>query len=1557
MGQLQKVSWRTAGYAALGTVVAAASVIAVVKSDGVRPTALTSNAATRWLVDQVNQRVVLVDGLAGTVVAKIEADPDSGGEVAVQGPGGAFLVAPTSGSVRTISTSKLQLGTAQPVALLAEPGARFGVGTSGLTVVSPNTAEARVVAVDDVTRQITIPESDEALIAADGSMWLLSQTEATHVNIDESAKIVPLRSRTVKATTVGAKAVSYDATNRVVRWLDGGDVSVDSIPNASQGILQEPGDDAACVWLGVDDTLACIGATGIERMLEIEGMSISVKDRLAVAGNSAVVVRENNEVDRIDLETQRLGTEPRPTTPASPKLSITAAGNLIWLDDQSGVFAWVVHRFGINTIPKNDDRAQLFDAQGQVIESGDATGAGPAAGGGQDPGEDEPPRDLNGVDDLPIAIDDSVTARAGGDILIPVLGNDYDPDGDAIAVLRVPDTAGHGETDVFNGTSVAYRPEPGFSGTDSFTYTIVDENGGEATANVTVELFPPDSPNRPPIARQDRVKTKIGRPVTIDVLANDIDPERDMLTVPTFQVVGAAKITDTIGPTGLPALKYEPPPDRPGIYNFTYQAADPQGGTSEKTKVTVEVSAADAGNEPPEAISDATRLAVGVVGKLDVKANDSDPDGDDLTISAPTGPPGIDVTVRSQLLNITLEPGAPERSVVRYTLSDGDPLHDQIGKVLVLRIADTAENSPPIANADAERVVIGNSVRIPVTANDEDPDQDEILVLTATQPNDGAGTTVVEGNSVRFTPNLPDITESTPVTFSYTISDGHGNEAIGHVTVTVLVEALPQAPFARDDFADTVTNESVNIDVLANDSDPSGGRPSLIGSPVCPGGGSASPTPDSRITFNPPADLPGTFRCKYSVANTQGLRAEASIIVTVTVAPPGNRAPVIDLAKTQQTVNIGKSLTLNANQLATDDDGDSLVFSSVSRPAHGGTTFTQKAASFTYNAPVLGSADKTPEADSLEVTISDENDGNVRGTISIKIVDDTPPPKTPPTVREILRPALVGDPVDIDIVAELRDQNSTTQLTLATASLDSGPGAVSFQGNVVSIATTGSGTVVASYTVTTSDGETGSSKIRITVTQPPPANPPVAADDVLTIASGGSNSVDLLINDDGISDPGDVASATLVNRPPTSFGTVELLRGVLTFVAAPDADGIAVIRYTLSDGSGQSSTANVTLNVLPCSESPPQAPAAALFTPYQTPVNLDLTQYVLSGSIRAGSVVGAGLTGTSGIYTPPPGMNGTEVVTFTVEIGCQQTVQGQLTIDVNSAPVAGSIERAMSRGGSLTIRVDEIASDDEALRIVALTGNPSWINLDTSGQLGSIDGTIFAAPPTTTSSGAYDFTATVQDTGGLTAVANIRVTISNLGPTALADEYNTPDSLLAFDPTVNDIDPEGAPLSIQTIAVVSGPATIQGTPTGTIVTVALGHGISTLSYTIRDDGGLTSSSTITITSNRPPTLQPAFEDTNGQPTVDIPLVITEPDGDDIMPSSAPCAAPEGFIVLLVRDPGGGPPDPFNPKWKLEITVPSSFNSEPSNLAIFPCTVTDEYGGRSAEGVFITVGVS
>ncbi|MEP7203183.1 MAG: Ig-like domain-containing protein [Ilumatobacteraceae bacterium] len=1548
MGQLQKVSWRAVGYTALGIVVAAASVVAVVNSDGVRPALLTSNAATRWLVDQANDTVVLVDGLAGHVVARIQTDSIAVGEVAVQGAGGAFLVAKGGGSLRTISTAKLQLGTAQAVSQLLDAKAQLGVGASGLTVLSAATGEASVVAVGDVTRPIDIPKSSTgSLVAADGSMWLLNSTEATHVNVDETSTTVELRSTPDQTVAIGAHAVSYDADNSTVRWLDGGDVSIGgAIPNASEAILQQSGDDASCVWVGAGNTLACVGATAVQRKVVIPGMNITSDDRLAVAGAAAVIVTRSNDVTRIDIAGQQLDTAAdRPSVRDNATLAITASGSLIWLDDVAGHGAWVVHPFGINSINKNDDSAPLLDAQGQVTAQGDG-GGGQSTGNGGTPGDDQADHlDNNGHDDPPVAVDDSVTARSGSTVIVPVTANDYDPDGDAIAVSSVG-IAGNGTADVLDGTSVSYVPNAGFSGSDSFEYTIVDENGNPDTGKVDVHLFPPGTPNQPPMARSDAARTGIDRAVTIDVLANDIDPERDLLTVSSFRQEDGAKITETIGPSGLPALKFQPPPGKAGIFPFTYQAADPQGSTSVKTRVMVEVT--NAANTAPKTKSDAIRLPVGVGKDLDVKANDVDPDGDEIVLVSVDKPQGVEAEVKGQHLFIRLGPGANPRSVVTYTINDGDATHNTIGKVLVLKIDSGAPNLPPVANPDRERVVIGNSVKIPVTANDVDPDLDKVRLVTVGKPSDGGGITTVEGDSVRFKPTLVDITEPTPVTFSYTITDGNGHEVTGRVTVTVLVEALPRAPFARDDFADTVKDKSVNIDVLANDSDPSGGKPSLIGTPVCANGGIASKTTDNRVTFDPPPGQTGTFRCNYTVSNTQGLLADASIIVTVTEAPAGNSAPQIVAARLQQSVNIGDSLAINANDIANDADKDLLVFTSVGTATRGSVTFTPGTSTFVYNAPVPGSADKTPGVITLGFTISDGHGGNVTESLSIKLVDPITTPESPivkPVTGEIPVSALAGETVVVNVVKELADRNFGTTLTLTGATVDSGPGSAQVINGVASIATTGPGLVVVTYTVINTAAISASDKIRLTLTQPPQPQPPVAVDDFMTISSGGSNSVNLLANDSGFSDPGEKPTVELKNRPPASFGNVTLLNGLLTFVAAPQASGVVVLTYILRDGSGLLDEADVTLTLLPCSESPPLARSGTAFTPYQTPINIDLNQLVDSGNIIASSVSGAGLSGPTGVYTPPAGMNGNETVTFTVINGCKQTAQGQLTIDVNRPPVAGSVPRPVSAGGSADVAIAELASDQEPLTIVGLDANhPSWVTFDVSA--------VHITPPVS-ANGPYTIIATVRDPGGLTADAVINVNVANQPPTANPDDYNTKDTDYTFAPLVNDSDPENGALFIQTAQVTSnnGSAIIDYPNNHTNIRVLLGSGVTTLSYTIRDEGELTSNSTTITITLAPSNGAPVVPDntgasvSGGQTSVHLTMVVFEPDGDHV---DVRCVAPAGFIVLITADPSGTT-DATHPSFNLDIGIPDSFSSP----AIIRCTATDPYGASGTGNVTIT----
>ena len=185
--------------------------------------------------------------------------------------------------------------------------------------------------------------------------------------------------------------------------------------------------------------------------------------------------------------------------------------------------------------------------------------------------------------------------------------------------------------------------------------------------------------------------------------------------------------------------------------------------------------------------------------------------------------------------------------------------------------------------ADVGKVVVGESVILGVTANDADPDGDPLTVVSVTQPDNGIGQAVVfSRDEIQFSPApLTDAVGQATARFSYTVSDGNGHEVAGEVTVTVLPEALAEPPFARDDSTFTFVDVPVTVDVLRNDGDPSGGRLTLVGRPGCPSGGRATVTTDSQVRYDPPSGGSGAFRCTYEVTNARGLRASASIIVSV----------------------------------------------------------------------------------------------------------------------------------------------------------------------------------------------------------------------------------------------------------------------------------------------------------------------------------------------------------------------------------------------------------------------------------------------------------------------------------------------------------------------------------------------------------------------------------------------------------------------------------------------------------------------------------------------------
>jgi hypothetical protein len=178
----------------------------------------------------------------------------------------------------------------------------------------------------------------------------------------------------------------------------------------------------------------------------------------------------------------------------------------------------------------------------------------------------------------PVAENDAVSTHQDTPVAIAatdLLANDIDSDGDTLTITSMFTTSNKGGVivDNTNGT-YTYTPPAGFSGSDSFTYTISDGTGGSATANVFITVLPGVAP----VASDQSVKVNAGMSVAITLTGTDAD--NDPLTfVFTQPTQGSLDGTP-------PNLTYTPNPGFTGADSFTFKVND---GTADSNIATVNI--------------------------------------------------------------------------------------------------------------------------------------------------------------------------------------------------------------------------------------------------------------------------------------------------------------------------------------------------------------------------------------------------------------------------------------------------------------------------------------------------------------------------------------------------------------------------------------------------------------------------------------------------------------------------------------------------------------------------------------------------------------------------------------------------------------------------------------------------------------------------------------------------------------------------------------------------------------------------------------------------------
>ena len=382
------------------------------------------------------------------------------------------------------------------------------------------------------------------------------------------------------------------------------------------------------------------------------------------------------------------------------------------------------------------------------------------------------------VGDLPpvaVADSQSVNENAGSDagssVTYDSRANDSDPDGDPITIQSAG-TAGHGTVTINGGgTSLTYAPASGYSGSDSFTYTINDGLGQTATATDTMTVV-----NRAPTANSISVSMYeypapgAAGTVTFDPRTNATDPEGDALSIVPNSCSTPAHGSVSSGCSNV-SITYLVNNYFHGSDSFTYQITDGHGNNATGTAYVTVI------NRAPTANNDSYSAVANFANTYDPRANDSDPESDALTIiSAST--PGHGSVVVNGGTSVTYTPtnGYTGPDSFNYTIQDA------VGNTASATVSLTVAvgTSPPVAVDDnVELDFPPNSINFDPRWNDSDPYGYPITITGKTNGAHGTVTIVGGGTSLTYQK-----TSGTSDSFTYTISDPYGHTATAHVYMT-----------------------------------------------------------------------------------------------------------------------------------------------------------------------------------------------------------------------------------------------------------------------------------------------------------------------------------------------------------------------------------------------------------------------------------------------------------------------------------------------------------------------------------------------------------------------------------------------------------------------------------------------------------------------------------------------------------------------------------------------------------------------------------------------------
>ncbi|EIQ7472767.1 tandem-95 repeat protein, partial [Vibrio parahaemolyticus] len=921
----------------------------------------------------------------------------------------------------------------------------------------------------------------------------------------------------------------------------------------------------------------------------------------------------------------------------------------------------------------------------------------------------------------------------GGSITITteeLLSNVDDEDKDTLSVENLIIDKGNG-TLVDNGDGTwTFTPQIDDDTEVSFTFDIIDDEDLVVSGSANLDILPiNDAPN----AENDVITTEEDTAVTIDVLVNDSDVEGDALSIQSASVPSEQGSVDIVDGK----LVFTPAENFNGEATITYIVTD--GDLTDEAKVTVTVTPV---NDSPVAVDDTTSIQEDTAVTIDVLTNDTDVDGDKLSIESASVPKeqGTVEVVNGKLVFTPAENFNGDAEIT-YTVTDGQLTDEAKVTVTVNPVNDAPTIKVDAVESITEDGVNTDTVVATLTVRDTDTPEDQ---LTVSLENNSNGYFVLVGNEVKLTQAGVDAVNNDELnlkdlTISASVSDGVNPTA--NDSDSLVVNRVNDAPTVENAIADQVLSEdfdayTIDLNEVFKDSDSSlefsvSGNSNVLVS-----------IENGIVTISPTADWNGSEILTFKATDPSGESISQTVNFTV--------APVADIVADKATVV---------------EDTPTII-------------------------KVLGN--DTFEGDGKVVSL-DTNNGPANGTVSVNP-----------------------------------------------------DGSVTYTPNDNYV-----GKDTFTYVVT-SGGVSESTAVEVNVT--PVNDAPVAKDDIATTQEDTAVTIDVLPNDTDID--GDKLSIQSASVPETQ-GKVEIVDGKLVFTPAENFHGDAEITYTITDGAlTDQATVNVTVNAVndtPVVESSiADQTLAEDFTPYTIDLNtafsdVDNVDGELTFSVSGNSNIQVAIVNGIATFTPTADWNGSEALTFTATDPSGESVSQ--TVNFTVAPVAD-------------IMADSARVVEDTPTIIKVLGNDTFegddkvVSLDTNN--GPANGTVSVNPdgsvtytPNDNYHGEDTFTYIVTS-GGVSesAIVEVNVTPVNDAPVAKDDIATTQeDTAVTIDVLPNDSDVDGDKLSIQSATVPEAQGKVEIVDGKLVFTPAENfNGHAEITYTVTD-GELTDEAKVTVTVN------------------------------------------------------------------------------------------------------------